>query len=155
MTPSDLSQIQKQILIRAPRQRVWRALTNLDEFARWFQVVATGQFRQGGRVDMTSTHPLGKGAKFFITVETMQPETLFSWRWSPGLKEPGMDYSTEPGTLVEFHLEDADGGTLVTVVESGLDRLSAERRAKVFRENSQGWEIQMAALNEYAGNAII
>lgn len=145
MIPSELSQIQKQIVIRAPRQKVWLALTTLEDFARWFQVKATGAFAPGVRVEMISTHPLGHGAHFSVTVESMQPETLFSWRWHPGDE-------SEPATLVEFRLEDVEGGTRVTVVESGFERLSLARRAKAFADNEKGWEIQMAALNEYAGS---
>lgn len=151
MTASDLSKIEKHILIRAPRQRVWRALTNIEEFARWFRVEAHGSFRPGARVDMVSTHPLGQGAKFSVEVQAMEPETLFSWTWHPGVKPPGADYEAEPGTCVEFRLADAEGGTLVTVVESGFDSLTLERRVKAFQENEKGWEIQLAALNEYAG----
>ncbi|MGO9261554.1 MAG: SRPBCC family protein [Bryobacteraceae bacterium] len=152
MTPSQLSKIEKRIVIRAPRQRVWRALTNFEEFARWFRVEASSSaFESGARVDMVSTHPCGPGAKFFVVVEAMEPERLFSWRWYPGVQPPGADYEAEPSTLVEFRLEDTEGGTLVTVVESGFDRLSLDRRAKAFEENEKGWEIQLAALAEYAG----
>jgi len=151
MTPSELSRIERHILIRAPRQRVWRALTNPEEFARWFRVEASGAFTPGAHVDMVSTHPLGAGAKFSVAVEAMEPERLFSWRWHPGVKPPDADYDAEPSTLVEFRLEDGEGGTLVTVVESGFARLSLARRAKAFEENQKGWEIQLAALDEYAG----
>ncbi len=153
MTASELSRIEKQILIRAPRHKVWHALTNLEEFARWFRVQAQGSFAPGARLDMISTHPCGEGAEFSVTVETMEPERLFSWRWHPGSNPSGGDSGTEPTTLVEFRLEDAEGGTLVTVVESGFDRLSLARRAKAFEDNTKGWEIQLAALNEYAGES--
>lgn len=153
MTSSRSSTIEKQILIRAPRHRVWQALTNLEEFARWFQVRASGAFAPGVRLDMVSTHPLGNGAAFYIEVDTIQPETLFSWRWHPGSKPAGANYDAEPYTTVEFRLHDAEGGTLVTVTESGFDRLSLERRAKAFADNTKGWEIQMAALGDYAGKS--
>ena len=103
-------------------------------------------------MDMVSTHPLAAGAKFTVEVETIEPERLFSWRWHPGAKPAGtVVEDVEPSTRVEFRLEDAEGGTLVTVVESGFDRLSLARRAKAFEENEKGWEIQLAALDEYAG----
>ena len=147
MTPSQISQIEKSILIRAPRGQVWRALTNLEEFARWFQVKAEGRFAPGARVDMVSTHPLGKGAAFSVVVQSMEPEVLFSWRWHPGSND-------DPSSLVEFRLEDAEGGTRVTVVESGFERLPLERRAKAFEDNTRGWEIQSIALQQYAENAV-
>jgi len=153
MTPSDLNRIQKHILIRAPRHKVWRALTTLEEFARWFQVKAEGAFAPGVTVDMVSTHPLGAGARFSVTVQTMEPEQLFSWTWHPGVKPAGVENASEPTTLVEFRLVEDEGGTLVTVSESGFDKLSLDRRAKAFRENEKGWEIQLAALRDYAGES--
>jgi uncharacterized protein YndB with AHSA1/START domain len=152
MMPSESTRIEKRIVIRAPRQKVWSALTNFEEFARWFRVAPSPRvFQTGARVDMVSTHPCGPGAEFSVMVEAMEPERLFSWRWHPGVKPPDGDYDSEPSTLVEFRLEDAEGGTLVTVVESGFDRLSLARRAKALEENEKGWEIQLAALDEYAG----
>ena len=146
MTTSELGKIEKHIWIGAPRGRVWHALTTLGEFARWFQVKAEGQFAPGVRVDMVSTHALGKGAAFSVVIEAMEPERLFSWRWHPGKGD-------EPATLVEFRLEDDRGGTLVTVVESGFERLSLAHRAKAFEDNTKGWEIQLAALEDYAGKS--
>ena len=151
MPTIEKSKIEKNILIRAPRGRVWHALTTLEEFARWFRVEAQGKFAPGERVEMVSTHPHAAGAKFAIEVDRIEPDRLFSWYWHPGVKPPGADYSAEPSTRVEFRLEDAEGGTQVTVVESGFDQLSLERRAKVFEENTQGWEMQLAALDQYAG----
>ena len=56
----------------------------------------------------------------------------------------------EPHQLQDILLlEDVEGGTLVTVVESGFDRIALERRAKVFEDNSKGWEIQLDSLAEY------
>ena len=153
MNPSVSDRIEKQILIQAPRQRVWRALTNIEEFASWFCVKASGPFEPGQRVDMVSTHPCGNNAHFWLVVEAMTPETLFSWRWHPGSKPAGANSDDEPSTLVEFRLEDADGGTRVTVSESGFDGLSLARRAKAFADNDRGWDIQMAALHQYAGSA--
>lgn len=153
MITSELSRVEKHIEIRATRQRVWHALTNLQEFARWFRVEASGVFEPGVCVEMVSTHPLGGGAKFSVTVHTMDPERLFSWHWHPWRKLGSADNETEPepDSLVEFRLEDIEGGTRVTVVESGFDGLSLARRAEAFKANEKGWEIQLAALNEYAG----
>jgi hypothetical protein len=83
----------------------------------------------------------------------MEPERLFSWRWHPAAVEAGVDYSKEPTTLVEFRLEDAPGGTLLTVVESGFDQLPPERRLGAFRGNSEGWEIQMGNIERHVAAA--
>ena len=39
--------IEKQITLKAPRARVWRALTNVEEFGTWFRVRLEGAFTPG------------------------------------------------------------------------------------------------------------
>jgi len=149
MTASDILKIERGTWIKAARSRVWRALTNIEEFSKWFSVRAEGKIATGNRVTMTSTYPGHEGIQFSVAVEAMRPEEYFSWRWTPGAdaaSDPG-----RPSTLVEFHLRDAQGGTMVTVTESGFDRISLERRAAIVAENELGWEIQMASLERYAG----
>jgi uncharacterized protein YndB with AHSA1/START domain len=148
MTASENVKIERSVWIKAARSRVWRALTNLDEFSKWFGVEAVGEFAAGQRLQMTSTHPGYEGVKFFVTVETIQPEECFAWRWIPGSDAAG---DPNPATtLVELRLRDSEGGTLVTVTESGFDRVSLARRAKVLAQNEEGWKIQMASLERYA-----
>jgi uncharacterized protein YndB with AHSA1/START domain len=146
----EATKIEKKLLIHAPRARVWRALTTAEEFAKWFSVKLDGQFEPGKRLDMISTHPGCSGDKnFYLIVESIEPEHTFSWRWHPGAASREED----GGTLVEFHLQEQAEGTLVTVTESGFDRISLARRAKAFQENSRGWEIQLESLAQYATKA--
>ena len=135
--------IEKQIVLRAPKARVWRALTDTAEFGTWFGVRLEGPFEVGKPVRGRITHPGYEHVAFEMVVERMDPQTLFSYRWHPYAVEPGVDYSTEPTTLVEFRLEDAEGGTMLTLVESGFDRIPPHRRAEAFRMNDQGWTQQM------------
>jgi hypothetical protein len=93
------------------------------------------------------------GLKFDITIEQMQPERLFSFRWHPFATDPKVDYSTEPTTLITFALEEVPGGVLLTVTESGFDRIPLERRAKAFQANEQGWGIMVKVLEEYVSDA--
>jgi len=151
MAPTTLDRIKKQVHIRAPRARVWRAITNIEEFSRWFGVEADGPFAPGQHISMVSTNEGCKGAQFYVDVQEIEPERLFSWRWYPGLMEPGIDPLKEHNTLVTFTLEDAEGGTLVTVTESGFDHVTLKRRAKVYEENEAGWAYQMASLERYVG----
>lgn len=154
MTVAEMSRIEKRMLIRAPRARVWRALTETGEFARWFGVEMTGTFQPGARLEMKSTHEGEcQGESTYVEVQEMTPERTFSWRWHPGVRQPDVDYSQEPTTLVEFRLEDAEGGTLVTVTETGFDRISLARRAGVFAQNEAGWTSQMKSLESYVGQA--
>jgi uncharacterized protein YndB with AHSA1/START domain len=150
---SQLTSIEKQTFLRAPRSRVWRALTDAQEFGKWFGVKIAGSFGPGARVEMTGTIAECSGMVFSITIERIEPETKFSWRWHPGMPRPEVDYSQEPTTLVEFELIEREGGTVLKVVESGFDQITLARRAAVFGENEQGWEYQLASIAKYvAGN---
>jgi len=148
---TDTDRIEKSILLKAPRSRVWRALTNAGEFGTWFRVALEGEFAPGARVQGRFTIPDYEHVTMNATVERMEPERLFSFRWHPYAVEPGVDYSSEPTTLVEFRLEDAPEGTRLTVVESGFDGIPLRRRAEAFRMNTQGWTEQLANLERHVG----
>jgi uncharacterized protein YndB with AHSA1/START domain len=111
MSGSDADRIERQILLRAPRGRVWHALTDPVEFGAWFGVkVNAGSFAPGARVRGQITHKGYEHLTLNFTIDRMEPERLLSWRWHPYAVEPGVDYSAEPATLVVFELEDAPGG---------------------------------------------
>jgi len=154
MTTTTTDRIQKQVLLRAPRARVWRALTDAQEFGQWFGVKLAGPFAPGARVRGKITHKGYEDYPFEITIERMEPERLLSWRWHPYSVEPGVDYSAEPTTLVEFKLEDTADGTVLTVVESGFDRIPLARRAKAFEMNDRGWTEQLKSIERHVGTAV-
>lgn len=85
----------------------------------------------------------------FCTVERIEPERYFSFRWVPYGIDAEVDPENEPQTLVECRLEPtfADG-TLVTIAESGFDRVPAHRRDRAFRMNEGGWTGQAANIKE-------
>jgi uncharacterized protein YndB with AHSA1/START domain len=141
--------ITKNVLLRAPRSRVWRALTNVQEFGAWFGVRFSGTFAPGSRLTGAITHKGYDHLTMDITIDRMEPERLFSWRWHPGAVDPSVNLATEPTTLVTFELEEVDGGTMLTVVESGFDRIPAARRAEAFRMNEGGWTQQMESISRH------
>ena len=136
--------IEKRIVLRAPRSRVWRAISDAKEFGTWFRITLDGAFAAGRTV--RGSHG---NFKVDIQVERIEPERYFSYRWHPYPKDPAMDYSAEPMTLVEFTLEEVEGGTALTIVESGFDRIPFARRAEAFRMNDQGWAGQIKNLTRY------
>lgn len=148
-TASD--RIEKKTLLRAPRARVWRALTDAAEFGTWFRVKLEGGFAAGQRTRGRVTSPGYEHVTFEAIVERIEPERLFSFRWHPYAVDPAVDYSQEPTTLVEFRLEDAPGGTALTVVESGFDRLPPGRRDVAFRMNEGGWKVQLENVQRHVG----
>jgi len=147
MTNTD--RIEKNVLLKAPRSRVWRALTDAREFGAWFQVKLEGDFSVGKRIHGKITYPGYEHLTMDVTVEVMDDQRLFSFRWHPYAVDPKADYSHEPTTLVEFRLEEDAGGTLLTVVESGFDKIPAERRAEAFLRNSEGWAEQMKNIQKH------
>jgi len=153
MSPSKTisDRIEKKILLRAPRERVWRALTDAAEFGTWFRAKLEGPFEAGKRVRGRVTYAGYEHVTFDVKVERIEPERLFSLRWHPAAVDPAVDYSKEPTTLVEFRLEEAPEGTWLSVVESGFDRIPARRRDEAFRMNSEGWGIQMENVRRHVG----
>ena len=149
MAKTTPNHIERSILIPAPRERVWGAITNAKEFGEWFHVQLRGNFEPGETIIGSVTEKDFHGLPVRMEIGQMDHEKLFSWRWHPAAINPSVDYSREPTTLVEFKLEDAPGGTHVTVVESGFKEIPPERRDAAFRMNYEGWGIQVSRLEDY------
>ena len=147
---STTDRIERTILLKAPRSRVWRALSNAEEFGDWFGVALKGKtFAAGQRVQGQITYPGYEHVVFDVFIERLEPERLLSWSWHPAAVEPSIDYSTEPTTLVVFELKEVEDGTLLSVVESGFDSLPPSRRLDAFRSNSGGWDQQMRNIEKH------
>jgi uncharacterized protein YndB with AHSA1/START domain len=149
MNTTSTDRIEKQILIEAPRKRVWRALTDSGEFGEWFRVKVGGRFVPGKPISGQILHPGYEHLTWSVTIEKMEPDRFFSWRWHPNAIDPKKDYSQEPTTLVSFELEEVPGGTLLKVTESGFDAVPLARREKAWRGNSEGWAIQVGNIERY------
>ena len=160
----DTDRIERKILLRAPQKRVWRAVSDSAEFGAWFGVKFEGPFMPGAQargkiVGTTVDAEIAKAQKQFeampfeITIDRIEPERLFSFRWHPNAVDPSVDYSQEPTTLVVFTLEEAPGGTMLTVTESGFERIPLARRAKAFTANEQGWGAVVNLIERYVAQA--
>jgi len=145
----NTDRIEKEMVLRAPQSRVWRALTDSREFNAWFGVKLEGQFAVGQSVKGAITIPGYTHVTMEVIVESMEPERLFAYRWHPYAVDPKQDYAAEPMTLVEFRLEEAPGGTRLSFVESGFDRLPAHRRDEAFRMNEPGWQAQLENVRKH------
>jgi uncharacterized protein YndB with AHSA1/START domain len=147
---ASTDRIERKILLKATRARVWRALSHAEEFGNWFGVDFKGKtFAAGKAVQGTVTYPGYEHIVMEVFIERMVPERLLSWRWHPAAIDPAVDYSQEPTTLVVFEIAEAEGGVLLTVVESGLDAIPPARRASVYRMNSSGWDEQMRNIEKH------
>ena len=149
MPAVSTDRIEKEILLRAPRARVWQALTDAKQFGEWFGVDLRAPFLPGARVTGKLTIKGYDHLSIDFDIDRIDPESYFSYRWHPYAIDPKVDYSTEPMTLVEFRLEEVEGGTRLTTVESGFDRIPAARRDEAFRMNDGGWTGQLKNIEKY------
>jgi uncharacterized protein YndB with AHSA1/START domain len=141
--------IEKQIELKAPVSRVWRALTDYREFGEWFRVKLDGPFVPGEISRGHITYPGYEHVKWEAVVQKIEPERLFSFTWHPYAVDPKKDYSKETPTLVEFKLEKIPDGTLLVVTESGFEKIPSERLADALRMNEGGWAEQMKNIESY------
>lgn len=156
--------IEKRVVLRAPLERVWRAISDAEEFGRWFGVRFDGPFVAGKSVTATITPTLvdaevaklqepHTGTTSTWQIVAVEPQRRFAYRWHPFAVDAGVDHGREPTTLVEFTLSEAPGGVLLTIVESGFDAIPAARRAASFDANSEGWEKQVQLVRKYLARA--
>lgn len=140
----DTDRIERSIVIKAPRERVWRAISDAEEFGTWFGVNLKGiRFEPGQKARGNITYPGYEHIMFEAEIDRVEPQSLLSYRWHPYAVDQSVDYSVEEPTLVTFTLADAADGTLLTVVESGFDKVPPHRREEAFRMNSRGWDAQL------------
>lgn len=151
MSTSD--RIEKRVVLPAPREKVWRAIRHAEEFGIWFGMRPDAEFEADTKVgatmvptqmddDVARHQQAFEGVRIELRIDRIDPMRSFSFRWSP-------TEEAEPTTLVTFQLDDADGGTLLTVSETGFDSLPADRRAEVYASNEGGWEIQTGLIARY------
>ena len=145
--------IQKQIELNAHVSRVWRALTDHREFGAWFGVKVESPFVPGQEAHGQILHPGYEHITWKAVIQKIEPERLFSFTWHPYAVEPAMDYSNEEPTLVEFRLQPTGTGTLLTLTESGFEKVPADRRALAFRMNDGGWTQQMKNIHDHVAKS--
>lgn len=156
----DPDRIDKTIVLKAPRERVWRAISSSAQFGKWFGVAIDGPFVAGeeavGRIVPTAVDPEVarlqepcRGLPWRVVVERIEPMTLLSFRWHPGAVDPGHDHAGEAMTLVTFTLADADGGTRLTISEQGFAALPPDRRTAARDGNDAGWGHQTRLIEKY------
>lgn len=152
--------IAKEVILRAPLSRVWRAVSDAKEFGIWFGVEFDGPFVAGqsmrGKIvptqvdeEVAKKQEPHAGKPFDWTVERIEPQSLISFRWHPFAIDENVDYSQEPTTLVVFQLEQVEQGTRLRITESGFSKIPLERRAKAFTANEDGWAHQVQLIEKY------
>ena len=165
MTETVRDAIEKQVMLRAPLARVWSAITDSKQFGSWFGVKFDVPFKAGeriiGKIAPTTVDPgvaemqkPYEGMTFDITIDRIEPQKLFSFRWHPGAIDPKIDYSKEPTTLVVFKLQEVAGGVMLTITESGFNGVPLSRRAEAFKMNEGGWSAQTMLIEKYLAKPV-
>ena len=152
--------IEKTVMLRAPLARVWSAISDSKQFGSWFGVKFDGPFKAGERIvgsiapttadaQVAEMQKPYEGTAFDITIDRIEPQKLFSFRWHPAAVDPKADYSKEPTTLVVFRLQEVAGGVMLTITESGFSAVPLSRRAEAFKMNEGGWSAQTMLIEKY------
>ena len=147
------NRIEKRIFLRASRARVWRALSTASEFSTWFGIQLDGEMVANQPIIGTLTSKAHAGKKLELQIGKIEPESYLAYRWHPFALDASVDYSLEPTTLVEFELHDADGGTQLTIRETGFDQIPEARRAAAFKANTGGWDAQAVNIEKHVAGA--
>ncbi len=155
--PSPTDRIERELRLDSPRARVWRALTDAQEFGKWFGITFESAFTPGATLFGRMTNPKYADVPFEFIIQQIEPQHRFSFQWRPFALDPNVDYSGEPRTLIEFTLDEVDvgtptAGTLLRVVESGFDGIPASRRTVAFEMNGKGWTSQLVNIKKYVEN---
>jgi uncharacterized protein YndB with AHSA1/START domain len=152
--------IVKTIVLKAPPERVWRAVSDATEFGQWFGVRFTGPFAEGARMvgaivpttvdpEVAKSQKPYEGKRFEFEVARIEAPRRISFRWHPFAVDEAVDYSKEPMTLIVFELEPMPGGTRLTITESGFEGIPLARRLAAFQANEGGWEAQTRLIAKY------
>lgn len=164
MTAQPPNIIRKDIVLNAPLDKVWAAISDSAQFGQWFGMKLNGPFVAGQPIsghivptvvdpkiaDMQKPHE-GKPVSF--SVGDIKPKSLFQLCWHPFAIDPDTDYSAEPMTLITFALKEVEGGVHLTLTESGFENIPMERRFKAFEANDGGWTAQMKLIEAYLNGA--
>jgi uncharacterized protein YndB with AHSA1/START domain len=156
----NTDRIEKRVVLRASLDRVWRAISDAEEFGRWFGVRFDGPFTAGTSVtaaitptavddEVAKRQEPHAGVKNTWQIVAIEAQRRFAYRWHPFAIDPDVDYDQEPTTLVEFTLSETPEGVLLTIVESGFDAIPEARRSASFEANAEGWAIQTDLVRSY------
>ena len=137
--------IHRTVRVEAPRAAVWAAITETDKLAEWMGESATLTALEVGGTGVFGYEDFGD---FPFRITAIEPQTVLEYRWSG---EPADALDDNDSTIVTFTLEDDGDATLVTVVESGFDKVAggtAHRRARL-EQNRDGWNVELDELVAY------
>jgi len=133
--------IERTLDLAHPPAKVWAALTTAEGLGTWFGNSAEVDLRPGGEAQLR----WNEGHKATLQIKVVEPVTRFAYSW--GIE--GLPAEDPRRTFVDFLLEPHDGGTRLTVVESGFAQLSPAEHDHSYKQNNSGWDSELGELVAY------
>jgi uncharacterized protein YndB with AHSA1/START domain len=139
-------QIEREMVLRHPVERVWKALTTAEGLAGWFGSHAEIDLRPGGQLHLRWEQPSMEND---ATVTVVEPPERFGFRW----EIQGLPPDDPRRTEVVFTLSAVAEGTRLRVVESGFAQAAEDVARQAHKGNSEGWDAELADLVAYLDGA--
>ncbi len=137
--------IEREILIKTTKEFVYAAIADPKQIVAWFPDSIEGTLQAGERpLFVFEGH--GKSQTY---IQAMQPYDYFAFRWIPGGSDFVGDVLAVPNTLVEFRIEESEGISKVTMMESGFASLPVEIAEASFKQNDGGWTFMLDRLDRH------
>ena len=136
--------VQRTITIATSIEKVWAAITEAAHIARWFGQFAVLDTVAVGAVGTFSFDGYGD---FPVRIEECDPPRTIAYRWGDGDPHAVDPLDPNRSTVFRFVLDVVDGGTQLTVVESGFGGLSDP--AASMESNRGGWDAELDELVAY------
>lgn len=146
---NDLDRLEKIVELAAPVARVWKAISDHEEFGTWFRVQLDSPFEVGATTTGHITYPNHEHVQWVSVTEQMEHERLFAFSWPPSAVDPDTEYASDAKVLVEFRLAPTENGTRLTITETGFLQFPESKRLEVLRSNAEGWNIQAKNVAAY------
>ncbi len=142
--------IQREITIKAPKERIYAAIADPGKVVKWFPETLEGQYEVGQQ----PVFGFGDHGKNQVYIAEARPHEYFAYRWVPGSQHFLGDVLSVVNTLVEFFIsENPDQTCRVMLKESGFSQLPLELAENCFKQNSGGWEFMLGRLDTYFKDA--
>jgi uncharacterized protein YndB with AHSA1/START domain len=137
--------ITRTLILKAPLDKAWNAIATPEGFHGWFSAKVEGDWKEGEAVLLR--WPSGNANE--IRLNKIQPKSLFVYQWHPGEYNKLDAYPESELTTITMRLREVPDGTELSLVESGFENVSEDRRLKVLGLNTEGWEEELENIRKY------
>jgi uncharacterized protein YndB with AHSA1/START domain len=134
--------VERSLLIRAPRQLVWRTITEPAQLEQWYAPGCPWEIaalQAGAIVKFYNTDTDIQLA----TIEVIEPPHQLTLRWQLDPAHPGITL------LNSFLLEEENGDTRLTVSQAGYESLPDGMREEQFRQDAEAYTAIAESLKRF------